>query len=74
MFSIICCDFRIVYSLQTLSALVSAIYRKMNTESGSDVINTLIGLKAAESVTHQFLNSCNSFLCGVYLTHIFDSS
>ncbi|XP_077294273.1 armadillo-like helical domain-containing protein 3 isoform X2 [Arctopsyche grandis] len=55
---------RIVYSLQTLSALASAVYRKMNLESGSDIINTLIGLNAAEVVMQQFLNSCNDFLSG----------
>lgn len=60
-------NIRIVYALQTLCALVNAIYKKIASENGFDVINILIGFDHAETKMSQLLNHCNEFLTGIDL-------
>lgn len=54
----------VVYAMQTLCALVSAIYRKTSMESGFDVINILVGFDIAEEKMQHLLTYCNEFLTG----------
>lgn len=60
----------IVCALQTLCALVNAIYKKIASESGFDVINILIGFDNAETKMNQLLNHCNEFLTGKILYNL----
>lgn len=55
---------RILYSLQTLCALISGMYKKNRGDCGFDVINVLMGFNVAEIRMHQLLNRCNHFLIG----------
>lgn len=61
-------NLRFVYAMQTLCALVNAIYKKIASESGFDVINILIGFDHAETKMNQLLNHCNEFLTGINIT------
>ncbi|XP_065220858.1 armadillo-like helical domain-containing protein 3 [Planococcus citri] len=55
---------RILYALQTLSALTSSMYKKSYGDCGFDIINILMGFDIAEKRMHQLLNHCNDFLVG----------
>lgn len=55
-------NIRVVYSMQTLCALVSSIYKKVTAESGFDVIHLLMGFQSAEEKMQQLLHHCHVFL------------
>ncbi|XP_029195478.1 armadillo-like helical domain-containing protein 3 [Acropora muricata] len=57
---------KLVNSLQTLCALVRAVYRKRLGDHGFDVINILIGFDAAEAQMQGLLESLHTFLVGDY--------
>lgn len=57
---------RVVYAMQTLCALVQAVYRKARAETGYDVVGLLMGFQEAEEKMQQLLNHCHSFLVGTY--------
>lgn len=57
-------NLRVVYALQTLCAVVNAVYKKTTMESGFDVINILMGFDVAETRMQQLLTYCNEFLTG----------
>uniref|UniRef100_A0A146L9F2 UPF0668 protein C10orf76 n=4 Tax=Lygus hesperus TaxID=30085 RepID=A0A146L9F2_LYGHE len=54
---------RVVYALQTLCALISAIY-KTSVQCGFDVIDILMGFDMAEQRMKLLLEHCNSILSG----------
>ncbi|KAL1122959.1 hypothetical protein AAG570_003284 [Ranatra chinensis] len=54
---------RVVYALQTLCTLISAIY-KTSGQCGFDVINILMGFDCAEERMRLLLDHCNSILNG----------
>lgn len=57
-------NIRVVYAMQTLCALVHAVYKKTTAESGFDVIGLLVGFENAEEKMQQLLNHCQEFLTG----------
>lgn len=57
---------KLVNALQTLCALVRAVYRKRLGDHGFDVINILIGFDAAEAQMQGLLESLHTFLVGDY--------
>lgn len=59
-------NIRVVYSMQTLCALVSSVYRRVAEENGMDVINLLMGFLFAEEKMQLLLNYCQAFLNGIY--------
>ncbi|KAK9508977.1 hypothetical protein O3M35_006403 [Rhynocoris fuscipes] len=54
---------RVVYALQTLCALISAVY-KTSGQCGFDVIDILMGFDTAEQRMKLLLSHCNSILSG----------
>lgn len=67
-------NIRVVYSMQTLCALVHAVYRKTTAESGYDVISLLMGFEAAEENMQALLHHCHNFLtgwCGIIIIKLF---
>ncbi|GAB0093001.1 armadillo-like helical domain-containing protein 3 [Sergentomyia squamirostris] len=63
---ILCSDHpkRVYNSLQTLCALIYAIFKKSSsgTESGFDIINTMVGFSEAEEKMKKLVHHCNEFL------------
>ncbi|XP_049813161.1 armadillo-like helical domain-containing protein 3 [Schistocerca nitens] len=59
-------NIRVVYSLQTLCAVIHSIYKKTSGEYGIDVINVLMGFETAEQLMQTLLDHCNNFLIGDY--------
>ncbi|EDO48716.1 predicted protein [Nematostella vectensis] len=57
---------KLVNALQTLCALVQAIYGKKMSDHGYDVINILIGFDSAEAQMQGLLESIHTFLVGDY--------
>lgn len=57
-------NIRVVYAMQTLCALVHAVYKKVTAESGFDVIGLLMGFENSEERMQQLLNHCQEFLSG----------
>lgn len=55
---------RAAYALQTLCALVNAIYQRTAMENGFDVINILMGFDVAEERMQNLLTHINMFLVG----------
>lgn len=60
-------NIRVVNAVQTLCALVHAVYKKVTAESGFDVIGLLMGFEVAEEKMQQLLNYCQSVLTGKYI-------
>ncbi|KXJ23070.1 UPF0668 protein C10orf76-like [Exaiptasia diaphana] len=57
---------KVVNSLQTLCALVQAVFRKKLGDHGFDAINILIGFDAAEAQMQGLLESLHTFIVGDY--------
>lgn len=64
-------NIRVVYAMQTLCALVHAVYKKATAESGFDVIGLLIGFEVADEKMQQLLSHCHNFLIGLYFCPVF---
>lgn len=59
---------RVLNALQTLSVLIIAVFKKASTsETGFDIINTLIGFEEADEKIKLLVNSCNNLLQSEYL-------
>ena len=57
-------NIRVVYAMQTLCALVHAVYRKATADSGFEVISLLMGFENAEEKMQKLLNHSHNFLSG----------
>lgn len=57
-------NIRVVYSLQTLCAIISSMYKKSAGECGFDVINVMMGFDVAEQRMRLLLQHCNNLLNG----------
>lgn len=57
-------NLRVVYAMQTLCALVHAVYRKTTAEGTYDTIGLLMGFEVAEEKMQELLQQCHNFLIG----------
>lgn len=57
-----------VYALQTLSAVIQAMYKKADQgDCGFNLIDILVGFDSAEQRMTTLMRHCNNFLTGQFL-------
>ncbi|XP_015524466.1 armadillo-like helical domain-containing protein 3 [Neodiprion pinetum] len=58
---------RVVYALQTLSAVIQAMYKKADQgDCGFNLIDNLVGFNSAEQRMTTLMRHCNNFITGEY--------